>query len=71
MKTVKPIKIKLDINLDFLSKIEETKVSTLINKTQSYTKGKYSPSATLKDNSQSYTRGDFSPSATLEGRSKS
>ena len=33
MKTSKPVKIKIDL-LSFLSKIEESKVSTLSNKTQ-------------------------------------
>ena len=38
METSKPVKIKIDL-LNFLSKIEESKVSTLSNKTQSQTEG--------------------------------
>lgn len=70
MKTSKPVKIKIDL-LNFLSKIKESKVSTLSNKTQSQTEGVGSPSATLGGYSQSYTKGWKSPSATLGNDSPS
>ena len=70
MKTSKPVKIKIDL-LSFLSKIEESKVSTLSNKTQSQTEGVGSPSATLGEESKSKTVWKQSPSATLGGDSQS